>query len=74
MKRRDRKILICMTDAEFEALDDLVENYSFEGYRATKSFLVRYALKNLPSPSKTLPFILPDFSGFEKVRASNTAL
>lgn len=46
--KRDRKVLICMTDEEYDALDRLVQTYSLEGARATKSFLVRYALKRLP--------------------------
>lgn len=46
--KRDRKVLICMTDDEYAALDRLVATYSLEGARATKSFLVRYALKCLP--------------------------
>jgi len=47
-QRRDRKILVCLTDAEFDHLNTLVATYSLEGHRATKSFLVRYALKKLP--------------------------
>lgn len=45
--KRDRKVLICMNDAEFAALENLVEIYSLDGHRATKSFLVRYGLKRL---------------------------
>lgn len=47
-QKRNRKILVCMNDAEFAALDRLVKTYSLEGARASKSFLVRYALKKLP--------------------------
>lgn len=69
--KRDRKLLICMNDAEFEALEQLAEKYSVEGQKATKSFLVRYALQLLPQQRH--------FSFFKieqrfKVRASNTAL
>lgn len=46
--KRNRKLLICLTDAEFDALDRLVATYSLDGHRASKSFLVRYALKRLP--------------------------
>lgn len=75
MQRRDRKILICLTDEEFNALDDLVEIYSLDGHRATKSFLVRYALKSLPSKTSLLSSDLPAvFPVSQKVRASNTAL
>lgn len=45
--KRNRKILICMTDDEYAALDRLVETYSVDS-RVSKSFLVRYALKRLP--------------------------
>lgn len=55
-QKRDRKLLICMTDDEFAALDTLVETYSLNGLRASKSFLVRYALKRLPHQQQ-LPFL-----------------
>ena len=53
--KRNRKILVCMNDAEFEALEDLEKTYSIDGARATKSFLVRYALKHLPHQSISFP-------------------
>lgn len=56
--KRNRKLLVCMNDAEYAALDRLVETYSLHGAVATKSFLVRYALKLLPHQQH-----LPD-SGF----------
>lgn len=56
--KRDRKVLVCMNDDEYAALDRLVETYSLHGAVATKSFLVRYALKLLPH-QQTLPS--PDF-------------
>lgn len=46
--KRDRQVLIRMTDAELEALEQLQSIYSIEGTRATKSFLMRYAIKRLP--------------------------
>ncbi|MHB8121345.1 MAG: hypothetical protein ACYDG4_04245 [Desulfuromonadaceae bacterium] len=49
--KRNRKILVCMNDAEFEALEALKKTYSLDGCRATKSFIVRYALKRLPHQS-----------------------
>ena len=55
MQKRDRKIMICLTDDEFVHLDNLVATYSINGYRASKSFLVRYALKRLPV-QQTLSF------------------
>ncbi len=53
--KRNRKILVCMNDAEFAALESLEKIYSLDGARATKSFLVRYALKRLPHQSIILP-------------------
>lgn len=46
--KRDRKILVCMNDAEYASLNRLVETYSEHGVVATKSFLVRYGLKLIP--------------------------
>ena len=51
--KRDKKLLICMTDDEYSVLEDLINSYSIDGFRATKSFLVRYGLKRLP---RTSPF------------------
>lgn len=51
--KRNRKILICLNDAEFSALEDLEKIYSADGARATKSFLVRYGLKRLPHQLNT---------------------
>lgn len=53
--KRTRKILVCLNDAEFAALEDLERVYSVDGARATKSFLVRYGLKRLPHQSLACP-------------------
>jgi hypothetical protein len=55
--KRDRKLLICMNDSEYAALEQLVDIFSVEGQKASKSFIVRYALKQLP--------IQPHFSFFK---------
>lgn len=54
--KRDRKVLVCMNDDEYAALERLVATYSLDGARASKSFIVRYALKRLPH-QQHFPFL-----------------
>lgn len=46
--KRNRKILICLNDAEFAALESLQAIYSADGAFVSKAFLFRYGLKRLP--------------------------
>lgn len=60
--KRNKKLLICLSDDEHAFLDELVRTYSLDGSRASKSFLVRYAIKRLPYQS-SLPFPIPSTTG-----------
>jgi Arc/MetJ-type ribon-helix-helix transcriptional regulator len=63
MLKRNRKILVCLTDEELAVLDRLVESLSLEGSRASKSFVVRYALKKLPYQLHLNDVLHPSSSG-----------
>lgn len=55
MAKRNRNVMIRLTDAEHDVLEQLEASYSVFGLRATKSFLFRYGLKRLP-PLPASPF------------------
>ena len=65
MSKRTRKILVCLSDEEYSALDRLVDSFSLEGSRASKSFVVRYALKKLPFQMHLNDVFHPASSGLD---------
>lgn len=63
--KRQRKLIFCMTDDEYSGLERLVETFSLDGARASKSFVIRYALKKLPYQQNFHDALHPASSGLD---------
>lgn len=56
MGKRILKTLFCLNESELAELEELKQIYSVNGVNASKSSVIRYALKSLPRQPLVFPF------------------